>query len=155
YGSEAEGLGGACVSDFDLGAGDGAPGHFCFSQLAAGSGYSCGVDGQGRVVCWGLNTSGQLGNGATAAAGSDQASPDEGAPVVKLGGTPLEGVIGLSVGTSHACAVLGDGTAWCWGVNSYGQLGDGNTTSVAYAAQVKAPTKFVQLAAGASHTCGV
>jgi alpha-tubulin suppressor-like RCC1 family protein len=34
----------------------------------------------------------------------------------------------ISVGVDMACAVASDGSVWCWGENTYGQLGDGTTT---------------------------
>jgi hypothetical protein len=46
-----------------------------------------------------------------------------------LAPTSLTNVAELSVGGSHACARKIDGTVWCWGNNSYGQLGNGTTTS--------------------------
>ncbi len=62
----------------------------------------------------------------------------------------------MSVGSTHACAVMGDGTARCWGEETFGQLGDGQQigilpvpTSVAGLADVKA------VAAGASYTCAL
>jgi alpha-tubulin suppressor-like RCC1 family protein len=42
----------------------------------------------------------------------------------------------IAVGSSHALALYSDGTIWCWGANSRGQLGDGTTTSRWHRAQV-------------------
>jgi len=39
--------------------------------------------------------------------------------------TPAEaGVVQVSAGNTHTCAIRGDGSVWCWGVNDKGQLGD-------------------------------
>lgn len=43
----------------------------------------------------------------------------------------------VSVGATHACAVLTDGSIWCWGSNDRGQLGDGTTTDSARPVQVQ------------------
>ena len=39
-------------------------------------------------------------------------------------------ITAVSTGDYHACALTSDGVAWCWGDNSYGQLGVGSTTNV-------------------------
>ena len=44
--------------------------------------------------------------------------------------------IALSNGEEHTCGIRGDGTAWCWGSNGYGELGDGTTTDSATPVQV-------------------
>ena len=87
------------------------------SQIATGAWHSCAVTSAGGVLCWGLNSSGQLGNGST----SDSRSP------VQVSGL-ASGVASVSVGMFHSCAVTKDGVALCWGSNSYGQLGDGYTS---------------------------
>ncbi|HEY9016651.1 MAG TPA: hypothetical protein VIM84_16475, partial [Gemmatimonadales bacterium] len=57
---------------------------------------------------------------------------------------------------SHNCAVRTDGRAFCWGLNGFGQVGNGSTSF-----QVLRPTavvgglSFRQVSAGAYHTCGV
>lgn len=40
-------------------------------------------------------------------------------------GDDLDDVIKISGGQSHACAVRTNGTIWCWGHDTYGELGDG------------------------------
>jgi len=69
---------------------------------------------------------------------------------------PLTDAVSVSVGSTHACAVMGDGTARCWGEETFGQLGDGQQigilpvpTSVAGLTDVKA------VAAGASYSCAL
>ena len=62
----------------------------------------------------------------------------------------------LSVGAHHACAIrLADGAAYCWGLNSYGQLGDGSTTHRSSPVAVAGGIAFAQISAGDSYTCGV
>jgi alpha-tubulin suppressor-like RCC1 family protein len=59
---------------------------------------------------------GQLGDGTTI---------DKHSPVQVTGfGTDVAEV---AVGLDYTCARKTDGTLWCWGYNSYGQLGDGTT----------------------------
>jgi alpha-tubulin suppressor-like RCC1 family protein len=41
----------------------------------------------------------------------------------------VAGATAVSVGKTHACAVLGDRSLRCWGDNEYGQLGDGTPRS--------------------------
>ena len=42
---------------------------------------------------------------------------------------PTSGWLQVSAGVDHSCGVRADGTAWCWGSNAHGQLGDGTKTS--------------------------
>lgn len=95
------------------------------STLSAGHSHTCAVLGDGTAWCWGRNTNGRLGDGTTATSYS---------PVQVLGQAGLgllANVVSISAGYSYTCAALADGTAWCWGGNNVGQLGDGtNTTSI-------------------------
>jgi len=44
----------------------------------------------------------------------------------------------VSAGGDHACATRTNRTLWCWGVNTFGQLGLGNTTTQTRPKQVTA-----------------
>lgn len=82
-----------------------------------GSGATCARTRDGAVWCWGNNDNGQLGIGSN----TTQPSP------VRVTGLPRPAKQ-ISVGyNSTACAVLDDGSPWCWGINNRGQLGDGTT----------------------------
>jgi alpha-tubulin suppressor-like RCC1 family protein len=86
--------------------------------VSAGWRHTCALLGDGTVRCWGQNTNGKLGNGSTANAAT---------PV------PVSGIttaVGVTAGWwQHSCAVLGNGTVKCWGLNQWGQFGNGTTTN--------------------------
>jgi hypothetical protein len=84
------------------------------ATVATGGDHSCALTAKGRVLCWGINDHGQLGDGT---------KRDRAAPVNVVG---LErGVVGIGVGFSSSCAVTLAGGIRCWGSNSAGELGDG------------------------------
>jgi alpha-tubulin suppressor-like RCC1 family protein len=112
--------------------------------LVAGSAHTCALTGVGRVLCWGDNSFGQLGDGTTEA----RVEPT---PVVGLPSAP----VGLAAGAVHTCALLADGTALCWGQNLHGQLGDGSTENRSRPTPVVGGLTFSALEAGGGVTCGV
>jgi alpha-tubulin suppressor-like RCC1 family protein len=61
----------------------------------------------------------------------------------------------LTVGTYHTCALTSAGEAYCWGQNSYGQIGDGTTTNRWTPVAVEGGLTFETLVAGGTHTCGI
>ena len=81
----------------------------------------CGIDQSNLLICWGNNTSGQVG------VGSDQVTL---APTVVDGGA-LAGhtVKRVASGRYHACAIRDDDRLTCWGSNTYGQVGDGTSAN--------------------------
>ena len=112
------------------------------SSLAAGSAHTCGMS-DAEVLCWGSNRFGQLGDGTN----EDRPQP---VPVQGLPGRPRD----VTAGAVHACALLEDGSAYCWGQNLHGQLGDGTTQNRNLATRVAGGITFRSLDAGGALTCG-
>src|SRR5207248_15835 len=54
-----------------------------------------------------------------------------------VGVSDLTGVAAITGGENHSLALKSDGTVWAWGVNGYGQLGDGTTTNSSTPVQVR------------------
>ncbi len=112
-------------------------------QLDLGSSFSCARLASGAVRCWGDNASGQVGDGTT---GTNRLAP-----------TAVSGVGGavqVATGGNAACALLGDGSARCWGDNDAGQVGDGTTTDRPTPVAVTGLVGAVQLDVSA-HTCAL
>jgi alpha-tubulin suppressor-like RCC1 family protein len=61
----------------------------------------------------------------------------------------------VSAGTQHTCALLGDGTAYCWGRNDFGQLGDSTLADTTQPAAVAGGLKFTTVTVGFRHSCGL
>ena len=66
---------------------------------------------------------------------------------------PGREVVQIAIGEYHGCARMRDGTAWCWGLNERGQLGDGTLVNGLRPVQVRGLRGAVELSAGFQHTC--
>jgi alpha-tubulin suppressor-like RCC1 family protein len=89
--------------------------------LAAGEYFTCALRAGGRVVCWGDNRHGQLGDGTSEGADCS-GRPCRTVPVSTM---EVHDAVVLNAGHLHACAARRDGRLWCWGYNLGGQLGTG------------------------------
>lgn len=67
----------------------------------------------------------------------------------------LPAVATITAGDSHACVIRNKGEVFCWGDNSYGQLGDGTWNSHSTMVKVEGLENIVTIAAGTSYTCAV
>jgi alpha-tubulin suppressor-like RCC1 family protein len=110
-------------------------------DVAMGRTHACGIALDKTLRCWGDNTYGQLGNGTT---GGSSASP--------VTVTGMANVTLVTVGDHHSCAAQSDGTLWCWGDNTYGQLGIGSNTPSAIPMSLGVVNARL-IGAGENHTC--
>ncbi len=104
--------------------------------------HTCALDQDGRVRCWGLNTSGEC-----ALTTADHAlTPNL---------VPLPGrAVAIAAGGNHTCALLVNGHVSCWGRNTNGQLGRGTSgESENQPDDVRELTGAIGLMAGDDHTC--
>jgi hypothetical protein len=81
-------------------------------SIAAGEEHTCAVRRDGAVLCWGLGTHGELGDGRQLS----RATPG---PV-----RGLNEAVQVAGGHNHTCARLRSGQVSCWGGNTSGELGD-------------------------------
>lgn len=97
------------------------------SVVSVGSGdyHSCALLSNGKVKCWGANLYGTSGLGDTARHDGRASYMGDNLPAVNLGTGRT--ATALFVGSEHSCAVLDNGALKCWGQNTYGQLGLGDT----------------------------
>jgi len=79
------------------------------------------------------------------------------AAVITVDTLQLSSVISVAVGWYHACGLTADGSAWCWGDNSAGQLGLGRRDTLAHRTPEPLPgaLRFRTLSLGGYHTCGI
>jgi alpha-tubulin suppressor-like RCC1 family protein len=116
------------------------------AMVAAGRGYTCALTAGGRVLCWGLNLYGYLGDGTL----TSRATPVE---VLNLG----SGVLSLAVGDHHACAVPAGGWVACWGQAYSGELGHGVAWSATHTpvGVMNLPSGVRAVTAGGFHSCAL
>ena len=112
--------------------------------VSAGDAHTCALVWE-DVKCWGLNSSGQVGNGTE----SDTAIT---IPVAVVGlASPATAV---TSGRIHTCALTAAGVS-CWGHNTYGQLGDGTLVSSAVPVEVSGLGDIGKVSAGGYFSCAV
>ena len=94
--------------------------------IAAGGFHSLALLSNGTVMAWGQNTHGELGNGDSTGPDSCTGQPCSRAPIPVSG---LSGATAIAAGLvdSQSLALLADGTVMAWGLNSNGELGNGNS----------------------------
>jgi alpha-tubulin suppressor-like RCC1 family protein len=114
-------------------------------SLSVGVHHSCLSASDGTVWCWGLNDHGQLGDGTTTSRST---------PVQVMGLPHLNGIWVSATGGFTCGSALDGSSAYCWGRNDRGQLGDGTTT------ERHVPTLVIgldnaiaQIVPGADHAC--
>ncbi len=94
-----------------------------WTQVIAGWLHTCGVTASNVAFCWGFNSEGQNGNGTT----SPSNTP------TRVSGNLLFAAVTTGTADSqmsgiHSCGLTTAGRVYCWGLNEFGELGDGTTT---------------------------
>ena len=118
------------------------------SWMSAGEWFMCGVWGNGShgLKCWGSNTHHRAGGAVDAPGKPTFITPDA--------GYLLEGVMMVSAGHSHACAVIaGTGGVRCWGSNVNVQCGVDNVDAVPVPPATDIIRGVAEVVAGYAHTC--
>ncbi len=130
--------------------------NFKFVDLQAGDHFTCAqgtTAGTPKIICWGQNSNGQLGQGTTPVTAVDLV---EVLFTNTFGANSDDVIIGMTLGGSHACVWTDLGKAACWGNNSNRQA-----NPVSASASINTPTALLGLtgvtamAAGSTHTCAI
>ena len=87
------------------------------TTIAAGPGHTCASTASGDANCWGWNRYGELGT-----------APLSSVPYRSRWRACLEGVLTVSAGDGHTCALMVSGRVMCWGRGTFGELGYGGNS---------------------------
>ncbi len=115
-------------------------------DLSTGNESACGIDTDGHLTCWGANHRGRLGRGYEV---------NNFAPFAP--GPTLSDLTYTQVSSTyeHTCALTTGGNIDCWGLGTYGRLGDGELGFTADPVPMIADRKFVNVELGNYHSCGL
>src|SRR5439155_5913141 len=148
----------------------GSRGGHLFSTIRAGHRHTCAVTTSGDAYCWGANSGGQLGRDTLTSTCTYAAlNPCSNWPIPVAGGLIFTQV---SAGWEHSCGVTTGGSAYCWGLNDSGQLGNDSTSTICGALEAPEPPRlrypcgrvprlveggltFTSVQAGGHFTCGL
>ena len=111
-------------------------------EFSAGAAHACAIDNLHRTYCWGANDAGQLGSGTTTSASTPR-------QLTMQAGVTFTKILAFS---STTCAIDNTGRPWCWGLNTYGGVGDGTTTNRSLPVQLQTPGETFVSLAGARYT---
>jgi len=136
-----------------------------FDTVSVGGIHTCGLTAGGAAYCWGSDAFGSLGAGAPGpetCIGSDAQAPCSARPLAVAGGLAF---VSISTAWGPTCGLTADGSAYCWGDDSYGQLGIGVDTAALVPCTfgpcsrtplaVAGSLTFTSVGTGILHTCGL
>lgn len=113
-------------------------------EISASWQHACAIQADGSAWCWGQNQRGQLGAGTTTTRSTG--------PSRVLGDQQWTSV---AAGGWSTCGTTATGTAYCWGDNAFGQVGDGTITNRNQPTAVSGGLQFAQVSTTWGRTCGV
>ena len=112
------------------------------THVAAGQYHSLALEQDGTVRAWGNDGFGQLGEGAT-----------PGFRSLPTTATGLAGSKVIAAAGEHSCAIVANGSLYCWGDDKDGQAGGGGGGQIDAPAKVALPQAAVAVQAGLTWTC--
>lgn len=117
-------------------------------SLSAGTSHTCQLKPSGKAFCWGRNDAGQLG---------DDSFNFSRQPVAVKMPSEVSGFVSLDSGKDHNCALTKSGDIYCWGDNTYGQLGNGSHFEQNTPIKIDSPKeiKFALLSLNNYHSCAL
>ena len=116
-----------------------------WKQVSCGYAYTACIKTDGTLWCWGLNSSGQLGDNSA----TKRSSPVQ---TIALGKNWKQ----VACGGSNTAAIKTDGTLWCWGYNTFGSLGDNTNTNRSSPIQtITYGTNWKSVSCGVYHTAAI
>ncbi len=151
-----------------------------FTNISAGTDHTCALTPSGNVFCWGDNRFGQIGTAALFEATPTQISFALTVVAISAGGdatcallqdstarcwgvgfdkslvystSTTDRFAAISVGARHACGRSTSGSIWCWGNNTYGQLGTGDRRPTTQPALITGTLRARQLSVGGDYSC--
>ena len=119
-------------------------GGLTFASISAGRDHTCGLTPSGAAYCWGSNVSGELGTGIIQSNSS--------VPAAVFGGLTFAAV---NAGYAHTCGVTTGGVGYCWGNNTFGELGVGTQIQHNVPTAVSGGLTFAKISQGRFFSCGM
>jgi Regulator of chromosome condensation (RCC1) repeat len=116
-----------------------------WKNVGTGDGHTCGVRGVGLLFGWGRNTAANLGIG--------QKNDQQRRSATQIGAD--EDWQSVVSGQDSSCGIRLGGNLFCWGGNSFGNLGLGDATERLLPAAVAAGVVWTQVAIDTFHGCGI
>ncbi|MBK8172524.1 MAG: hypothetical protein IPK60_19595 [Sandaracinaceae bacterium] len=112
-----------------------------------GTQHACAIMTDRTMQCWGSNAQDKRGLGTT--------TPPFAAPYFKSVVPGMTDIDEIALDDQRTCAHSLADDVWCWGINSYGQLGDGTTTRRTSPTHVTLPSPAIDIAVSYRNTCAV
>lgn len=115
-----------------------------FTSLSAGLTFTCGIrESDKKLLCWGFNQYGNLGNNVT----TNAKVPVE---------SHLDDVKFVSAGGNTTCALNSIGVLYCWGEDANGQSGQGMMAQSSSPVTIDRGIKYSFIDSGLFyHSCGI
>ncbi len=123
-----------------------------FRNVSTKNVHTCAIHNDKTLYCWGSNGSGEIGNDG---ANTEKANIDGVKTPTKIGEKEW---VHVSAGRDFTCGIKEGGALYCWGRNSWGELGNGesgNENSKKVPVVIAEDLKWKYVATGIDHACGM